>query len=47
VLIFFNCLVGLVLDNTRYALPLDSIERVVRVVEITPLPDASGKTVRD
>jgi chemotaxis signal transduction protein len=47
VLIFFTCLVGLVLDNTRYALPLDSVERVVRAVEIIPLPDAQGKTVRD
>src|SRR5688500_5027212 len=28
------------LDEVRYALPLESVERVVRSVEITPLPDA-------
>jgi len=35
-----SCLVGLGLDELRYALPLASVERVVRAVEITPLPDA-------
>jgi purine-binding chemotaxis protein CheW len=33
-----SCLVGLALDDFRYALPLASVERVVRAVEITPLP---------
>lgn len=28
------------LDETRYALPLPVVERVVHAVEITPLPDA-------
>ena len=28
------------LDDTRYALPLSSVERAVRAVEITPLPKA-------
>jgi purine-binding chemotaxis protein CheW len=28
------------LDEPRYALPLSSVERVVRIVEITPLPKA-------
>ena len=28
------------LEDTRYALPLDCVDRVVRSVEITPLPDA-------
>lgn len=28
------------LDQGRYALPLDSVERVVRMVEVTPLPKA-------
>jgi purine-binding chemotaxis protein CheW len=32
--------VGLALDDFRYALPLASVERVVRAVEITPLPEA-------
>jgi purine-binding chemotaxis protein CheW len=33
-------LVTLTLDEQRYGLPLRDVERVVRVVEITPLPDA-------
>lgn len=28
------------LDDVRYALPLECVERVVRTVEVTPLPDA-------
>ena len=28
------------LDEPRYALPLSAVERVVRAVEITPLPKA-------
>lgn len=28
------------LDQGRYALPLESVERVVRMVEVTPLPKA-------
>lgn len=28
------------LDNCRYGLPLESVERVARIVEITPLPKA-------
>lgn len=36
----FDRLVGLVLDDCHYALPLASVERVVRAVAITPLPDA-------
>jgi purine-binding chemotaxis protein CheW len=35
-----NPVVALMLDDIRYALPLTSVERVVRAVEITPLPDA-------
>lgn len=35
-----NPVVALMLDDIRYALPLSSVERVVRAVEITPLPDA-------
>ena len=30
------------LDDARYAVPLASVERVVRAVAITPLPDAPG-----
>ena len=33
-------LVVLTLDEQRYALPLSAVERVVRIVEVTPLPDA-------
>ena len=33
-------LVVLLLDNWRYALPLHSVVRVVRAVEVTPLPQA-------
>jgi purine-binding chemotaxis protein CheW len=32
--------VALTLDDVRCALPLSCVERVVRVVEITPLPEA-------
>jgi purine-binding chemotaxis protein CheW len=28
------------LDEQRYALPLDAVERIVRAVELTPLPNA-------
>jgi purine-binding chemotaxis protein CheW len=33
-------LVVWLLDAQRYALPLDAVERVVRAVAVTPLPDA-------
>lgn len=33
-------LVVFVLDEQRYALPLQSVERVVRAVAVTPLPEA-------
>ena len=33
-------LVVFALDEQRFAIPLQAIERVVRAVEITPLPDA-------
>lgn len=33
-------LVPFTLDNQRFALPLSAVERVVRAVEITPLPKA-------
>jgi purine-binding chemotaxis protein CheW len=33
-------LVVLTLDEQRYALPLSAVERVVRTVEVTPLPNA-------
>ena len=33
-------LVIVALDDRQYALPLSAVERVVRLVEITPLPDA-------
>lgn len=33
-------LVVFLLDGWRYALPLASVDRVVRAVEVTPLPDA-------
>ncbi len=36
-MIFVFCL-----DEPRYALPLSAVERVVRAVEITPLPNAPG-----
>jgi purine-binding chemotaxis protein CheW len=32
------CWVGFALDAQRYALPLDSVSRIVRAAEITPLP---------
>jgi purine-binding chemotaxis protein CheW len=32
--------VGFTLDEHRYALPLSVVERIVRVVEVTPLPKA-------
>ncbi len=35
-----NPVVVLMLDDIRYALALTSVERVVRGVEVTPLPDA-------
>ena len=35
-----NQLVVFTLDEQRYALPLSAVERVVRAVEITPLPKA-------
>jgi purine-binding chemotaxis protein CheW len=33
-------LVVFVVDGQRYALPLETVERVVRAVEVTPLPEA-------
>jgi len=35
-------LVAFSLDDRAYALHLPAVERVVRIVEVTPLPDASG-----
>lgn len=35
-----NQLVVLTLDEQRYALPLSTVEKIVRVVEVTPLPRA-------
>lgn len=35
-----NPVVVLMLDDIRYAVALTSVERVVRAVEITPLPNA-------
>ena len=35
-------LVAFVLDDQRYALHLSAVERIVRMVEITPLPKAPG-----
>ena len=35
-----SSLVVFLLDDRRYGLPLDAVERVVRVVDITPLPKA-------
>lgn len=35
-----NQIVVFALDEQRYALPLSAVERVVRAVEITPLPKA-------
>lgn len=32
--------IGFKLDGTQHALPLDCVARVIRVVDITPLPDA-------
>ena len=37
-----NQLVVFTLDDQRYALRLPSVERIVQVVEITPLPKAPG-----
>jgi purine-binding chemotaxis protein CheW len=37
-----NQLIVFTLDDQRYALHLPSVERIVRVVEITPLPKAPG-----
>ena len=37
-----NQLVVFTLDDQRYALLLPSVERIVQVVEITPLPKAPG-----
>lgn len=34
------CVLEFSLDELRYALPLSAVERVVRAVEITPLPKA-------
>ncbi len=39
-MVSFNHLLVFALDDVRYALLLASVERVVRAVEITPLPDA-------
>lgn len=33
-------LVTFALDNQRYALPLEGVERIIRAVEPTPLPEA-------
>jgi purine-binding chemotaxis protein CheW len=38
----FDRLVTFVLDRQRYALDLSSVEKVVRAVEVTPLPKAPG-----
>jgi purine-binding chemotaxis protein CheW len=35
-----NRLVAFILDEQRYALPLKSVQRVARMVEVTPLPKA-------
>lgn len=35
-----NQLVAFILDEQQYALPLKSVQRVVRMVEVTPLPKA-------
>lgn len=35
-----NIFVVFTLESQRYALPLEKVERIVRVVEITPLPKA-------
>jgi len=35
-----TCLVSLILDEQRYALPLAQVERVIHAIEITPLPQA-------
>lgn len=35
-----NRLVAFILDQQRYALPLAAVRRVVRMVEVTPLPKA-------
>jgi purine-binding chemotaxis protein CheW len=39
-MVSFSRIVCFVLDDVRYALPLESVERVVRAVAITPLPHA-------
>ena len=38
----FGSVVVFVLDGQRYALYLSAVERIARVVEITPLPKAPG-----
>ena len=38
-------LVIFALDEQRFGLPLDSIDRIVRVVEVTPLHDAPGSVI--
>jgi purine-binding chemotaxis protein CheW len=35
-----NQLVAFILDEQQYALPLTTVQRVVRMVEVTPLPKA-------
>lgn len=39
-MINFTQLVVFTLDNRRFALPLPAVERVIRIVEIAPLPKA-------
>jgi len=35
-----TALLALSVDDRRYALPLSAVERIVRIVEVTPLPSA-------
>lgn len=35
-----NRLVLFIVEDQKYALPLETVDRVVRAVEVTPLPDA-------
>jgi purine-binding chemotaxis protein CheW len=35
-----NRLVLFIVDDQKYALPLETVDRVVRAVEVTPLPEA-------
>ena len=35
-----TALLALSVDDQRYALPLSAVERIVRIVEVTPLPSA-------